>query len=128
MISRKVKDLHGVVINRRNVNNIRYTDDTVLIPETEKNLQYILDKVTKESESLGLALNAKKTYLMTIAKKQSPPTCTLKASEINIKHIKKFNYLGSFLTSDGKSDYEIKPVLTIANVNRKLLENHQKTG
>ena len=91
MISRKVKDLHGVVINRRNVNNIRYTDDTVLIPETEKNLQYILDKVTKESESLGLALNAKKTYLMTISKKQSPPTCTLKASEINIKHIKKFN-------------------------------------
>ena len=45
---------------------------------------------------------------MTVSKKQSPPTCTLTASGIEIKHVEKFNYLGSLLTSDGKSDCEIK--------------------
>ena len=45
---------------------------------------------------------------MTVSKKQSPPTCTLTANGIEIKHVEKFNYLGSFLTSDGKSDCEIK--------------------
>ena len=90
------------------MNNIRYADDTVLIAETEKDLQHILDKVIKESGSLGLALNAKKTYSMTVSKKQIPPKCTLTASGIEIKHVENFNYLGSFLTSDGKSDCEIK--------------------
>ena len=87
IILREVEELHGVVINGRNVNNIRYADDTVLIAETEKDLQHILDKVIKESESLGLALNAKKTYSMTVSKKQSPPSCTLTANEIEIKHV-----------------------------------------
>ena len=84
IILREVEDLHELVINGRNVNNIRYADDTVLIAETEKDLQHILDKFIKENESLGLALNAKKTYSMTVSKKQSPPTCTLKASGIEI--------------------------------------------
>ncbi len=108
IIFREVEELHGGVINGRNENNIRYADDTVLIAETEKDLQHILNKVIKESESLGLALNAKKTYLMTVSKKQSLPPCTLTANGIEIKHLKKFNYLGSFLTSDVKSDCEIK--------------------
>ena len=112
IILRKVEELHGVVINGRNVNNIRYADDTVLIAETERGLQDILNKVTKESESFGLALNAKKTYSMTVSKKQSPPTCTLTASGIEIKHVEKF--LGSFLTSDGKSDHEIKQRITLS--------------
>ena len=97
-----------MVINGRNVNNIRYADDTVLIAETEEDLQHILDKVIEESESLGLSLDAKKTYSMTVSKKQSPPTRTLAANGIEIKHVEKFHYLGSFLTSDGKSDCEIK--------------------
>ena len=106
IILREVEELHGVVINGRNVNNIRYADDTVLIAGTEKDLQHILNKVIKESESFRLALNAKK-YSMTVSKKQSPQTCTLTAKGIKIKHVEKFNYLGSFLTSDGKSDCEI---------------------
>ena len=49
IILREVEDLHGVVINGRNVNNIRYADDTVLIAETEKDLQHNLDKDIKEN-------------------------------------------------------------------------------
>ena len=83
IILREVEELHGVLINGCNVNNIRYAEDTILIAETEKDLQHILNKVIKESESFGLALNAKKTYSMTVSKKQSPSKCTLTASEIN---------------------------------------------
>ena len=72
-ILREVEELHGVVINGRNVNNIRYVDDTVSIAETEKDLQHILDKVIEESESLGLALNMKKTHRTTASKMQNPP-------------------------------------------------------
>ena len=74
IILREVEVLHGVVMNGRNVNNIRYAGDTVLIAKTEKDIQHILDKDIKENESLGLALNAKKTYSMTVSKKHSPPT------------------------------------------------------
>ena len=49
IILRKVEDMHGVVINGRNVNNTRYAEDTVLIAETEKDLQHILDKDIKEN-------------------------------------------------------------------------------
>ena len=97
------------------MNNIRYAYDTVLIAETGKDLQQILDKVIKEGESLGLALNAKKTYSMKVSKKQSPQTCTLKVSGIDMKHVEKFNFLGSLLTSDGKSDCEIKRRIALSN-------------
>jgi len=106
IILREIEELHGVVINGRNINNIRYADDTVLIAETEKDLQNILNKVIEVSESLGLSLNTKKTYSMTVSKKNSPPTCNLTANEIDIERVK--SSLGSFLTSDGKSDCEIK--------------------
>ena len=56
----------------------------------------------------------KKTYSMTVSKKQSPPTCALTASGIEIKQVEKFNYLGSFLTSDGKSDCEVKPRIALS--------------
>ena len=56
-----------------------------------------------------LSLNVNKTYSMAILKKQVPPKCKLAANEIEIlKQVVKFNYLESFLTSDGKSDYEIR--------------------
>ena len=74
IILREVEDLHELVIKGRNVNIIRYAGDTVLIAETEKDLQHLLDEVIKNSESLGLVLNAKKTYSITVSKKQSPPT------------------------------------------------------
>ena len=53
IILRGIEDLHEVVINGCNVNNIRCGDHTVLIAETEKDLQHILDEVIKESEFLG---------------------------------------------------------------------------
>ena len=75
---REIKYLNGMKINGVNINNIRYADDTVLIAESEKELQDLLDKVEIESEKLGLQLNVKKTYSMVISKKQTTPKCDLK--------------------------------------------------
>ena len=105
IISREVEDLHGVVMNGSNVNNIRYAADTVLIAGTGKDLQHLLDKDIKV---LGVGIECEENILDDSIKKQSPPKCMLEASGIEIKHVEKFNYLGSFLTSDGKSDCEIK--------------------
>ena len=61
---RETKELRGLVINEHNMNNVRYADDSVLITETEEELQLISDQVIEESESLGLSLNVKKTYIL----------------------------------------------------------------
>ena len=70
MILREIEELHGVLINGHNINNIRYADDTVLIAETENDLQCILNKVIEKSESLGLSLNAEKVYSMIVSKEE----------------------------------------------------------
>ena len=70
--------MKGTKINGININNIRYADDTVLIADSEKELQNLVDKVEAESERLGLQLNVKKTYSMVITKKKKTPKCVLK--------------------------------------------------
>ena len=61
-IVREIEDLKGIQIEDININNIRYADDTVLVAESEKELQDLLDKVEIEREKFGLQLNVKKTY------------------------------------------------------------------
>ena len=113
-ILREIKYLNGMKINGVNINNIRYADDTVLIAESEKELQDLLDKVEIESEKLGLQLNLKKTYSMVISKRQTTPKCDLKSKGGDIKKVENFVYLGSTLTVDGRSDTEIKKRIGIA--------------
>ena len=97
-ILREIKKLHRVVINGRNINNTRYADDTVLIVETEKDLQRILNKFIEVSKSTGMSLNVKKTYMMMVSNNQSTSTCKLTADGKEINHVDKLNHLGSFLT------------------------------
>ena len=61
----------GVKINGENINNIRYADDTVLIADSEENLQRLLDITIEKSEEMGLTLNVKKTECMVVSKKKS---------------------------------------------------------
>ena len=70
--------MKGIKINGRNIHHNRYADDTVLIADSEKELQHLVDKVEAESERLGLQLNVKKTYSMVIIKKKKTPKCVLK--------------------------------------------------
>ncbi|GFN94140.1 endonuclease-reverse transcriptase [Plakobranchus ocellatus] len=77
IILRNLDDISGLKINRENLNNLRYADDTVIIAESGKQLQKLLDTVVLESERMGLSLNVKKTECMVISKKSSNPKCNL---------------------------------------------------
>ena len=127
IILRQIEDLPGITVNGHNINNIRYADDTVLIADTETGLQNLLNKVIVESEKLGLTLNTKKTYTMTVSKKPEPPKCQITAKGDNIQQTSSFNYLGSMLTSDGRSDQEIKRRIAISkdtfNKKKTILKN-----
>ena len=63
-ILREIKDLNGFIISGHNVTNLRYADDTMLIADSEEKIQALLDRVTVESEKMGLTLNQKKTKYM----------------------------------------------------------------
>ena len=90
------------------VNNLRYADDIVLIAKTEADIQHLLDIVVCESEDQGLSLHAKKTVSMVISGKEVIPTCKIKIHNEKVKQVDKLCYLGSYITSNGRSEYDIK--------------------
>ena len=114
MILRNLENYPGVKINGENINNIRYADDTVLIADSEENLQRLLDITIEKSEEMGLTLNIKKTECMVISKKAIVPSCNLQSRGQQIKLVKKFKYLGYMITSDGKCITEIKKRIATA--------------
>ena len=79
MILRNLENYPRVKINGENINNIRYADDTVLIADSEENLQRLLDITIEKSEEMGLTLNVKKTECMVISKKAIVPSCNLQS-------------------------------------------------
>ena len=86
MILRNLENYPGVKINGENINNIRYADDTVLIADSEENLQRLLDKTIEKSEEMGLTLKVKKTECMVISKKASK--CRKKPEQQSEQHLK----------------------------------------
>ena len=106
-ILRKLEDNIGVNINDMILHDLRYADDTVLIATSEEDLQKLLDIVVKESEKQGLSLNTKKTFSMVTTSKSTVPVCELKIKDCQIKQVDKFCYLGSYITSNGRSKHDI---------------------
>src|SRR5574337_1028180 len=84
----------------RNINNLRYADDTTLMAESEEELKSLLMKVKVESEKVGLKLNIQKTKIMT-----SGPIISW---EIDVETVSDFIFLGSKITADGDCSHEIK--------------------
>ncbi|GFN87735.1 hypothetical protein PoB_001424100 [Plakobranchus ocellatus] len=94
IILRNLDGISGLKINGKNLKNLRYADDTVLIAESGKQLQKLLDTVVLESERMGLSFNVKETECMVISKKSSNPKCNLVSKGEKIKQVTKFKYLG----------------------------------
>ena len=90
----------GIKIARRNINNLRYADDTTLMAENEKELKSLLMKVKEESEKVGLKLSIQKTKIMA----SGPITLW----QIDGETVADFIFLGSKLTADGDCSHEIK--------------------
>ena len=93
----------GIKIARRNINNLRYADDTTLMPESDKELKSLLMKVKEESEKVGLKLNIQKTKIMT-----SGPITSWQIDEETVETVREFIFLGSKITADGDCSHEIK--------------------
>ena len=94
----------GIRIAGRNINNLRYTDDTTLMAESEEELKNLSMKVKEESEKVGLKLNIQKTKIMA----SSP----IASWEIDGETVSDFILLGSKITADGDCSHEIKRHLT----------------
>ena len=93
----------GIKIARRNINNLRYADDTTLMAESEEELKSLLMKVKVESEKVGLKLNIQKTKIMV-----SNPITSWEIDEEMVETVSDFIWGGSKITADGDCSHEIK--------------------
>ena len=98
----------GIKIARRNINNLRYADDTTLMAESEEELKSLLMKVKVESEKVGLKLNIQKTKIMA-----SGPITSWQIDREAMKTVSDFILLGSMITADSDCSHEIKRCLLL---------------
>ena len=105
----------GIKVARRNINNLRYADDTTLMAESEEELKSLLMKVKKESEKVGLKLNIQKTKIMA-----SGPITSWQVDRETVETVTDFIFLGSNITADGDCSHEIKRRLLLG---RKVMTN-----
>ena len=105
----------GIKIAGRNINNLRYTDDTTLMAESEEELKSLLMKVKEESEKVGLKLNIQKTEIMA-----SGPITSWEIDGETVETVADFIFWGSKITADGDCSHEIKSHLLLG---RKVMTN-----
>ena len=105
----------GIKIARKNINNLRYADDTTLMAESEEELKSLLIKMKVESEKLGLKLNIQKTKIMA-----SGPITSWEIDAETVETVSDFIFWGSKITADGDCNHEIKRRLLLG---RKVITN-----
>ena len=93
----------GIKISGRNINNLRYADDTTLTAESEEELKSLLMKVKEKSKKVGLKLNIQKTKIMA-----SGPIISWQIDVKTMETVRDFILGGSKITADGDCSYEIK--------------------
>ena len=104
----------GIKIARRNINNVRYADDTTLMAESEEELKSLLMKVKEESEKVGLKLNIQKTKIM------AGPITSWHIDGERVEIVSDFIFWGSKITADGDCSHEIERRLLLG---RKVMTN-----
>ena len=105
----------GIKIAGRNINNLRYADDTTLMADSEEELKGLLIKVKEKSEKVGLTLNIQKTKIMA-----SGPITSWQIDGEIVETVADFIFLGSKITADGDYSQEIKRCLLLG---RKVMTN-----
>ena len=105
----------GIKIAGRNSNNLRYTDDTIIMTESEEELKSLLMKVKEESKKVGLELKIQKTKIMA-----SGPVTSWQIDGETMETVRDFIFLGSKITADGDCSHEIKRCLLLG---RKVMTN-----
>ena len=105
----------GIKIARRNINNLRYADDTTFMAESKEELKSLLMKVKVESDNVGLKLNIQKTKIMA-----SGPITSWEIDGETVETVSDFIFLGFKITTDGDCSHEIKRRLLLG---RKIMTN-----
>ena len=105
----------GIKIMGRNLNNLRYADDTTLMAESQEELKSLLKKVKEDSEKVGLKLNSQKTKIMAPG-----PIISQQTDEETMETVTDLIFLGSKTTMDGDCSHEIKRSLLLG---RKAMTN-----
>ena len=105
----------GIKIARRNINNLRYADDTTLMAESEEELKSLLMKVKEENEKVGLKLNIQKMKIMA-----SSPITSWEIDGETVETVSDLIFRGSKITADGDCSHEIKRCLLLG---RKVMTN-----
>ena len=105
----------GIKIAGRNINNLRYADDTTIMEESEEELKSLLMKVKEESEKVGLKLNIQKMKIMA-----SGPITSWQIDGETVETVSEFIFGGSRITADGDCSHEIKRRLLLG---RKVMTN-----
>ena len=98
----------GIKIARRNINNLRYTDDTTLMAESQEKLKSLLMKVKEESERVGLKLNIRKTKIMA-----SSSITSWQIDGETMETVSDFIFLGSRITTDGDCSHKLKDTCSL---------------
>ena len=109
------KKHNGIKITGRNINNLRYVDDTTLMAESEEELKNLLMNVKEESDKVGLKLNIQKTKIMA-----SSPITSWQIDGETVETAADYIFLGSKITTDGNCSHEIKRRLPLG---RKVMTN-----
>ena len=109
----------GIKIAGRNINKLRYADDTTLMAESKKELKSLLKKVKEESETVGLKLNIQETKIMA-----SGPNASWEIDGETKETVSDFIFLGSNITVDGDCRHKIKRRLLLA---RKAMTKPDRT-
>ena len=109
----------GIKIARRNINNLRYADDTTLMAESEEELKSLLMKVKEKSDKVGLTFNIQKTKIMA-----SGPITSWRIEVETMERVRDFIFLGSKITADGDCSHEIRRRLLLG---RKAMTNLDST-
>ena len=105
----------GIKTARRNINNLRYVDDTTLMVENKEGLKGLLMKVKEESETAGLKFNIQKTKIMA-----SSPITSWQIDGETVETVRDFIFLGCTITADGDCSHEIKKHMLLG---RKAITN-----
>ena len=109
----------GIKIDRRNITNLRYADDTTLMAESEEELKSLLMKVKEESEEVGLKFNIQKTKITAFC-----PITSWQIDGETVEMVADFSFLSSKITADGDCSHEIERHLLLG---RKVMTNLDST-
>ena len=127
LVMDEMEQLDGSKIGGRNINNIRYADDTVLLADTEERLKELINRLDEKGRAIGLKINIGKTEVMGVTKRTEQLRVEAHVNGESVRQVSSFRYLGSLLSEDGRYDAEIKSRIAMAKGNfgkmRRILTN-----